>query len=143
MEALPFILSYLGIWWHLYIDHVLKLIWNVCPSLCAIGTIWVFRFTNSFYAMYPAYLHLMRACSLLYSQFVWHYWAFMLSFNPPFKTPLPLPTKFDGTTSIDHRLIHMCLALVGVKWKVEHERVEECKDWKRRRRCNMQEGGML
>jgi hypothetical protein len=37
----------------------------------------------------------------------------------------------------------MCLALVGVKWKVEHERVEECKDWKRRRRCNMQEGGML
>jgi hypothetical protein len=52
----------------------------------------------------------------------------MLSFNPPFKTPLPLPTKFDGTTSIDHRLIHMCLALVGVKWKVEHERVEECKD---------------
>jgi hypothetical protein len=61
----------------------------------------------------------------------------MLSFNPLFKTPLPLPTKFDGTTSINHRLICMCLALVGAKWKVECEGVEECRDWKNRRRCNM------
>jgi len=66
----------------------------------------------------------------------------MLSFNPPFKTPLPLPTKFDGTTSIDCRLIRMCLALISEKWKVEHEGAEEYKDWKNKRKCSMQEGGM-
>jgi hypothetical protein len=66
----------------------------------------------------------------------------MLSLSPPFKTPLPRPTKFYGTTSIDRRLIHMCLALVGAKWKVERERADECRDWKNRKRCSMQEGGM-
>jgi hypothetical protein len=36
----------------------------------------------------------------------------------------------------------MCLALVGAKLKVEPEGMEECRDWKSRIICNMQERGM-
>jgi hypothetical protein len=45
----------------------------------------------------------------------------MLPPNPPFEAPLPLATKLNRITSIDRKLIHLCLALVGVEWKVECE----------------------
>jgi hypothetical protein len=66
----------------------------------------------------------------------------MLLPNPFFEASLPLPTKLDKIVSIDRKLIHLCLALANVEWKVECEGVEECRDWKSIRRCNMQKGGM-
>jgi hypothetical protein len=58
----------------------------------------------------------------------------MLSLDLPFETPLPLPIEFDGIASIDCRLICMCLMLVNVEWKVEHEGMEKCKDWNNRKK---------
>jgi hypothetical protein len=48
----------------------------------------------------------------------------MMLLKFPFETPLPLLAEFDEIASIDCRLIRLCLTLVGVEWKVEHEGVD-------------------
>jgi hypothetical protein len=136
MEVVIFILACFGILWHPCIDLVLKSIYNLCPSLHIknhMGS-WIYKLLlcnvlyffaldeHKHFPIFPICLALLSTHVVIQSSF----WNTFTSFG-----------QIDGTASIDCRLIHLCLTLVGADWKVEHEGVEECRDWNNIRRCNM------
>ncbi len=136
MEAIPFILTCLGILWHMCIDHVLKLIYNLCPSLYSrnhIGS-WIYKpFLCNIFCLFAfdecKHLIMIPICLAMLNTHVMaqsSFWSTLASSN-----------KIRQNCLHQSQINSPILVLVGVEWKVECEWAKECRDWKSIRRCNM------
>jgi hypothetical protein len=122
-------------------DHVLKLIYNLCPSLHDrnhMGSLIYKPFLCNILCLFTLdeckHLTIFPICLAMLSTHVATQSSFWI--NLSFSNKIKLNYLHRSQTNSDVFGAYRC-RVEGWVW-----RAEECRDWKSIRRCNMQEGGM-